>query len=110
MDKNNGASGDMLFIQENWVMIPEETAQRLNPYLLTAREATGPTAYFTCLRRSKEGCSIHKDRPEVCSGYPNYDTPLDRYLEGSPIPEYHSECTLWKEGLIKRLLIAINCK
>ena len=112
-DDKEYADSDMGFIKKNWVILTEEAAARLNPFLvygLEHLEEARQQVYFTCLRRSEEGCSIHEDRPTVCSGYPNYETPLGEYLESRTGPEYTPECTYWKEGLIKRLLNAINCK
>lgn len=92
------------FMKKNWVMITEEMALRLNPFMVYSmgertRVSEELPVYFTCTKRSSEGCTIQGETDAICSGYPNYEDPLEDYLAKRSGPEYHPDCTYFKEVL-----------
>lgn len=75
-----GYSADAKFIAENWIPISREEAFTINPYLAAkakeehAGQLLNEGHYYTCTKLDKETklCTVHEERPPICSGYPWY--------------------------------------
>ena len=65
------------FIIKNWARISKEQALKNNPYVRLIQEEnarSGQTIYwYSCKYLIDNRCSVHKDRPPVCKGYPWYE-------------------------------------
>ncbi|MNW28638.1 Flagellin N-methylase [compost metagenome] len=75
--------GDATFVRDNWTPITLEQAYEINPFLKKTKEDqlekgnANPHEgmhFYTCdrLDRSTKLCTVHENRPQVCSEYPWY--------------------------------------
>jgi len=70
------------FMVKNWVRISKKQALKNNPHVahlqkLYAEE--GSTTYWYACKLLKDGlCSVHENKPPICSGYPWYDQQPDK--------------------------------
>lgn len=66
--------GDFKFVRENWIPITHEEAYEINPFLALSKELHEGRYFYTCTKLDKETglCTVHENRPKVCSGYPWY--------------------------------------
>lgn len=65
--RSKKANIDGSFLARNWIKISFKEAVKLNPSL-TEKDRY----YYKCLSLVDNKCSNHKERPGICSGYPNY--------------------------------------
>lgn len=61
---------DCHFILENWVEISEEEASKRNPEI----DLSTKCYWYKCTKLDEKTnkCTVHDNRPHVCSGFPNY--------------------------------------
>lgn len=57
-----------IFVAENWIKITKKEALKTNKAFSEDRGGS----FFTCTALKNNQCSKYKERPYICSGYPNY--------------------------------------
>lgn len=90
--KNNA---DAAFILKNWERISKKEALEINPHL--AEWETKRHFFYRCAKFDKNTrlCSVHEDRPRVCSRYPFYGRDKLPFSE----PFYSESCGYNREEL-----------
>lgn len=87
-------------IPNGWVRISKRIAKKRNPSMFEGVGWGSNKTYFKCTHLTDNGCSIHKESPYVCSGYPYYGRSLEEnqsYANAAKF-EYSGEgCNLWQE-------------
>lgn len=93
--------GDLPFIAENWKPIKKRLAKKKNPYMFKILPKNHGMSFYKCTKLKKGiGCSIHKDRSQVCSGYPWYgEKPYNDRVQST----YTPSCTVFYEIPIKMI-------
>lgn len=75
---------DLIFIAQNFVEITDkkELKKRMlaNGWDVSIKRDT--SKYYECIKQVDNKCTVHKERPYICAGYPNY------------LKHKDSECTL----------------
>ena len=79
---SNVIGGSKAFVLENWKRISKEQSVKNNPHLASLMKeyqwGNQKTYWYTCKLLQGNRCSIHKERPPICKGYPWYDNEPDR--------------------------------
>lgn len=63
------------FISKHWHIISRGEAETINPAMKVWPDES---TFFTCDALKDGKCSLYSERPEVCSGFPYYDIPLEK--------------------------------
>lgn len=69
--KNTCTTGDLGFVKSNWKPMSRRMAKKKNSYMFTVSKKKG-MHFYSCTKKSLSGCTVHQERPQVCSGYPFY--------------------------------------
>jgi len=99
--KEGIACPDVLFIYNNWVPISPAEAYSVNP-VLELWPGSDKAFYYRCLRIDQNNlCSVYKNRPYVCRGFPYYGwLPKERKVLPEVYYLYTDDCGFvedWKE-------------
>lgn len=85
-----------------WQRISRRQAKKRNYKMFLGGGLWKNKTYFKCNHLTDNGCSIHKDSPYVCSGYPYYGKSLTMMKHDSLTEartEYADRCNLREELL-----------
>lgn len=95
IEKSN--SPDVSFLLKNWVPITKKEALNINPYIKVEFNLSIDKYFYKCLMYDKENkkCKDHKNRPEVCSGFPFY--PHKKQIELGGIKKLQPSYTLYSK-------------
>lgn len=75
----------------HWKKISKRRAKKRNPHLIgkIKLDRIKTAMFFKCVQLSDNGCLIHPEKPDVCSGYPRYDYDSSYLKKLYPTDETH---------------------
>lgn len=95
-----GSDADFVF--NSLIEISEKSAKEINPWLFDEKSGwlKSERLYFVCVYYDKKNkvCSIHKDRPYLCAGYPFYDKNKKPDEIGTASAFYNPQCGYVEEN------------
>jgi Fe-S-cluster containining protein len=98
----NSKSLDVPFILKNWTPITEEEAEKINPYVVNIykNKSKAWRNYYKCLMYDKENklCKDHKNRPDVCGGFPFYPHQTSYFIEINGVKKLDKNYSLYSEN------------